>query len=118
MTFTIPKALWLTSNRHHANRAYLQRIRNDLHVIAHAAAQRTGLHPISSPVHCLWTVHYPKGVGWEHGDASNAQPTPAQVAPNRYSGTPKAGLRLAAASNHKASKKAPWANWAMRCGEC
>lgn len=75
LTFTIPKALWLQSNRHHANRAYLQRIRNDLHVIAHAAAQRTGLNPISSPVRCLWTVHYPKGVGWEHGDASNAQPT-------------------------------------------
>ena len=75
LTFTIPKALWMSSNRPVRDVRYLQRIRDDLHVIARAAAQRDALVPIPSPVHCLWTVHYPKGVGWEHGDASNAQPT-------------------------------------------
>lgn len=34
ITFTIGKALWLTSNRPISNRGYLQRVRNELHQMA------------------------------------------------------------------------------------
>lgn len=76
LTFTIPKGLWLTSNRHIANRGYRQRIITDLHRIATTTAQhRHGLKPITGQVAAHWTVHYPKGVRRDKGDAANAQPT-------------------------------------------
>ncbi len=75
LTFTIPKASWLTSNRHIVNRGYRQRIVDELHAIAQITAMGAHLQPISGPMLVDWTVRYPKGVSWIHGDAANAQPT-------------------------------------------
>lgn len=75
LTFTIPKALWLTSNRQITNRGYRQRIVHDLHWLAIAAAQQARIAPISGPVALDWTVRYPKGVRADKGDAANAHPT-------------------------------------------
>ncbi len=73
LVMSIPKALWLTSNRHIANRAYKQRIVRDLQQLA--AVRAAELPPITGQVEALWTVHYPKGVRLDVGEASNAQPT-------------------------------------------
>ena len=73
LTFTIPKALWLTSNRQIANRGYRQRIVADLQQIAAVAVRRH--KPIKGRVAAHWTVRYPKGVRRDKGEASNAQPT-------------------------------------------
>lgn len=73
LTFTIPKALWLTSNRHIANRGYRQRIVTDLQLIA--ALEGRPHPPIEGRVSAHWTVRYPKGVRLDKGEASNAQPT-------------------------------------------
>jgi len=75
LTFTIPKALWLTSNRHIANRGYRQRVVSDLQHIASTTAWRDGIMPIEGRVAAHWTVRYPKGVRRDKGEASNAQPT-------------------------------------------
>lgn len=73
LTFTIPKALWLTSNRQIQNRGYRQRIVGDLQQIAALAAR--GREPIAGRVAAHWTVRYPRGVRRDKGEASNAQPT-------------------------------------------
>ena len=74
-TFTIPKALWLTSNRPAQNMAHRSRLVRDLHAIAYATAADCELIPVTGPVHAVWTVNYPKGVRLDKGEASNAQPT-------------------------------------------
>lgn len=73
LTFTIPKKLWLTSNRHIANRGYRQRIVTDLQVLAALVGRPHP--PIDGCVSAHWTVRYPKGVRVDKGEASNAQPT-------------------------------------------
>lgn len=73
LTFTIPKALWLTANRAPHNRGWRARQVSALQVIARREA--LGLKPINGPVHADWTVRYPKGVRRDKGDAANAQPT-------------------------------------------
>lgn len=75
LTFSIPPGLWLTANRHHANRAYRARIVRDLHDLAVAVARQARNEAIYGPVAADWTVRYPKGVRKDKGDASNAQPT-------------------------------------------
>jgi hypothetical protein len=75
LTFTIPKASWLTSNRHGIHRGQRARIVRDLHELGALAATVARLRPIDGPVSAEWTVRYPKGVSWKHGDAANAQPT-------------------------------------------
>lgn len=76
VTFAIPKALWLTSNRHTTNRPHRARIVRDLHELAFATAHKAGLERFGAgPVRADWSVRYPKGVSWKHGDAANAQPT-------------------------------------------
>lgn len=71
----VPRALWLTSNRpitHHGQRS---RLVAQLHrtVALAAIGQRLTRH--DGPVHATWTIRYPKGTGWTHGDAANAHPT-------------------------------------------
>lgn len=73
LTFTIPKSLWLTSNRQISNRGYRQRIVGDLQQIAATTARQAGR--IDGQVAAHWTVSYPKGVRRDKGEASNAQPT-------------------------------------------
>lgn len=73
LVFTIPEPLWLTSNRHIRNRGYRQTIVRDLQTIAATAANTHS--PILGPVYAHWTIHYPKGVRTDKGDAANAQPT-------------------------------------------
>lgn len=73
LAFTIPKPLWLTSNRHMPNRGYRARIVRDLQDLAVLAAR--DLPPIAGTVAAIWTVRYPKGVRADKGEASNAQPT-------------------------------------------
>lgn len=76
VTFAIPKALWLTSNRHTTNRPHRARIVRDLHDLAAMTAVLERLERFGAgPVRCDWTIRYPKGVSWAHGDAANAQPT-------------------------------------------
>lgn len=75
LTFTIPKPLWLTSNRHITNRPYRARLVRDLHELAAASATVARIAPIDGQVHVHWTVRYPKGVRRDKGEASNAQPT-------------------------------------------
>ena len=74
LAFTIPKGLWLTSNRQTANRGYRQRIVTDLHWIARNAVP-ADWGKIPGQVAAHWTVRYPKGVRVDKGEASNAQPT-------------------------------------------
>lgn len=75
VTFTIPKSLWLTSNRHGIDRGHRARIVRDLHELGATSALIARLQPHDGPVAAEWTVRYPKGVSWQHGDAANAQPT-------------------------------------------
>ncbi|MBN8882985.1 MAG: hypothetical protein J0H73_11810 [Salana multivorans] len=75
LAFTIPKRLWLSSNRPARNLAYRSRLVRALHQIAIDAASEIDMEPIDERVHAIWTIHYPRGVGWQHGDASNAHPT-------------------------------------------
>ena len=73
LTVSIPKALWLTSNRNIPNRGHRARIVRDLQALAAVAAR--GHDPIEGTVAAIWTVRYPKGVRTDKGEASNAQPT-------------------------------------------
>lgn len=75
LTFTVPPELWLTSNRHITNRPFRARIVRALHDLAAATAAKAGLQPIAGQVAADWTVHYPKGVRLDVGEASNAQPS-------------------------------------------
>lgn len=75
LTFTIPPAEWLTSNRHGIHRGQRARIVRDLHDIAIVTAQAARILPILGPVAVDWTIRYPKGVRRDKGDASNSQPT-------------------------------------------
>ena len=75
LIFNVPKPLWLTANRHHANRGYRARIVSDLHQLAAATAISQRLDTITGLVALDWTVRYPKGVRTDKGEASNAQPT-------------------------------------------
>jgi len=76
VTFVIPKELWLTSNRHTTNRPARARIVRTIHELAFATARRADLEEFGNgPVRADWTIRYPKGVSWTHGDAANAQPT-------------------------------------------
>lgn len=75
LTFTIPKALWLTANRHHANRGHRARIVSDLHDLAAATARAQHQGAYAGLVALDWTIRYPKGVRLDKGDASNSQPT-------------------------------------------
>ncbi len=75
VTFVIPKALWLTSNRHSTNRGHRARIVSDLHSLASVTAFKAGLEVFGAgPVRVDWVVRYPKGVRRDKGEASNAQP--------------------------------------------
>ena len=73
LTISIPRALWLTSNRANSNRGYRARIVRDLQDLAIVAAR--GHRPIVGTVSVIWTVRYPKGVRTDKGEASNAQPS-------------------------------------------
>lgn len=75
LTVTFPKALWLSSNRRIVNHGQKSRIVRDIHLLVRSEAADQHLTPMSGPVMATWTVRYPKGVGWKHGDASNAHPT-------------------------------------------
>ena len=75
LTFTIPPESWLTSNRHGIHRGQRARIVRELHAVAILAARCADMKPVSGPVAAEWTIRYPKGVSWLHGDAANAQPT-------------------------------------------
>ena len=72
--FSIPKSLWLTSNRK-PDRHIAARIVRDLQLLARTTALAARLGALPWPAAILWTVAYPKGTGWGTGDASNAQPT-------------------------------------------
>lgn len=78
LTLTIPPALWLTSNRPIKVHAHKARIVRGLHELAWFEARRQRLGRdgrLNGPMHAHWTIAYPKGVGWTHGDAANAHPT-------------------------------------------
>lgn len=75
VTFTIPKALWLSANRPATNFGYRSRIVRDLHDLAYTTAYFHQLEPTSGKVAVEWTVAYPKGTRKDKGEASNAQPT-------------------------------------------
>lgn len=94
--FTIPAALWMTSNRMPRNDRRRARIVRDLHAIAKTA---TGsLDPVAVPVRVDWCIQYGKGTG--RADASNAQPTCKAL----LDGVVKAGLLADDDSKHVASE--------------
>lgn len=71
LTFTVPPALWITSNRMPTGRGHLKRVTGDLHDLAGWAA-RVRATTLTPPVRVTWTVHYAKGTG--RADPSNTQP--------------------------------------------
>lgn len=76
VTVVIPKRCWLTSNRHGIHRGHRAAIVRELHDEMTKAAHHAGLERFGdTPVAAEWTVRYPKGVSWIHGDAANSQPT-------------------------------------------
>lgn len=75
LSFTIPKRLWLSANRPAQHMGHRSRLVSALHEIAITAAADIDMEPIDVRVHATWTIRYPKGVGWQHGDATNAHPT-------------------------------------------
>lgn len=75
VTVVIPKPLWLTSNRHAVNRGHRAAIVRGIKDEMFKAAYRARLSTYDGPVAAEWTIRYPKGVSWLHGDAANAQPT-------------------------------------------
>lgn len=76
VTFTIPPALWMTSNRPIANHAHKARIVRRLHDIAADMAMVQHLDRFGpAQLDAIWFIAYPKGTGWTHGDAANAHPT-------------------------------------------
>jgi hypothetical protein len=75
LTIDLTPAMWLTSNRPIANHGQKARIVRAIHELVHDCARHQGLAPIAGRVIADWTIHYPKGVGWKHGDAANAAPT-------------------------------------------
>lgn len=75
LTLTIPRNLWMTSNRPVIHRGHRARIIRDLHKAAALAAHHQDLAQHLRPQHLTWHIAYPKGTGWQHGDAANAHPT-------------------------------------------
>lgn len=77
MTLTVdfPPSLWLTANRPIANHGQKARVVRAIQALVRLAAKEQGLVPVSGPYVAAWTVRYPKGVGWLHGDAANGAPT-------------------------------------------
>lgn len=75
LVFTIPPELWLTANRAPHNRGWRARQVTSLQAIAAAVARAEDHQRYAGPVAVDWTVHYPKGVRKDKGEASNAQPT-------------------------------------------
>lgn len=75
LTIDLTPRLWLTSNRPIANHGQRGRIIRAIHELVADAARDQNLQPVEGWFIADWTIHYPKGVGWVHGDASNAHPT-------------------------------------------
>lgn len=77
VSFAIPDALWMSSNRPITQHGYRARIVRELHDLAGWTwrASRRGAPPaVATPCTAEWTIHYPAGTG-DEVDASNAQPT-------------------------------------------
>lgn len=72
LTFPIPRPLWISANRSAKNYGHLASVRRKIHVIAQTIATALRTVPIDGPVSVTWTIHYPKGVSWVHGDPANA----------------------------------------------
>lgn len=75
LTVDVPKDLWMSSNRPILNTGHRSRVVAHLHRLAALAATGQRLTPHDRPVRAVWTVRYPKGTGWKHGDPANAHPT-------------------------------------------
>lgn len=79
MTLTVdfPPSLWLTANRPISNRGQKARIVREIHELVQGQAMvqwrgqtlNTDVLRIAS-----WTVHYPRGIRTDKGEASNAAP--------------------------------------------
>lgn len=75
LTLTIPRNLWMSSNRPITNHGQRTSIKDGLHALAAREAEARRLTARDRPVMTVWTIRYPKGTGWVHGDAANAHPT-------------------------------------------
>lgn len=75
LTLDIPRNLWMSSNRPIANHGHRKRIIDGLHALAAGQAMVQRLQPVTGPYFAAWTIHYPKGVRRDKGDAANAHPT-------------------------------------------
>lgn len=71
----VAKRDWMSSNRPVKHHGHRQSIRDRLHDQTILTARAARLKPFDGPVSVVWTIAYPKGVGWVHGDAANAHPT-------------------------------------------
>lgn len=72
----IPRNLWKSMNRTAKNHGHLASIRRGIHqvTLTHIQVARPRPEPIRERVNITWTVHYPKGVSYVHGDPVNAAP--------------------------------------------
>lgn len=75
VTVTVPADLWMSANRPVLKTGHRSRIVRELHHRTALAATAVRLTAHDTPVFVVWTVRYPRGVGWTHGDATNAHPT-------------------------------------------
>lgn len=72
VVFTIPRNLWVSMNRSTRNHGHLARVRRDIQQIATVTLRNDRAQPLEGTVEVDWTIHYPKGVSWTHGDPVNA----------------------------------------------
>jgi len=75
LTIDLTPALWLSANRPIKNFGQKARIVRAIHELVIDCAKDQHLAPVTGRYIASWVIHYPKGVGWVHGDASNAHPT-------------------------------------------
>lgn len=74
VVFTIPRNLWVSMNRATSGHGHTARIRREIQAIAAITLRNARVEPIAGRVTVVWTVHYPKGVSYKHGDPVNASP--------------------------------------------
>jgi hypothetical protein len=75
LTLDLTPALWMSSNRPITRHGHKGRIVRAIHELAQDEARRQNLAPLTGRFIADWTIHYPKGVRMDKGDAANAHPT-------------------------------------------
>lgn len=75
LTVVVPRNLWMSSNRPIRNHGHRASTVRAIQHLAAGVAMGNRMRPITGPYLADWTIHYPKGVRRDRGDAANAHPT-------------------------------------------